>query len=104
MKTNLQKSKGGPVTGADSGSTDEFVLYEVVRGDDDDDTNAPNLNNGTVPAVNSQSIGMKVVWGIVIALLILGIWYIFSSGANNAELGTGISRSRGVSSSSSSTT
>lgn len=82
MKTNLQKSKGGPITGSDSGLTDEYVLYEVVGGDDDDNTKI----NGTAAPNNSQSIGMKVVWGIMIAIVILGIWYMFSSGVNNAEI------------------
>lgn len=86
MKTNLQKSKVGPVTGADSGSTDEYVLYEMV-GDDcgNDDTDAASSsksNDGATGA--SQSIGMNIVWGIIIALILLGIWYMFLSGDSAA--------------------
>ena len=86
MKTNLQKSKGGPVTGANPGSTDEYVLYEMV-GDDcgNDDTDAASSsksNDGATGA--SQSIGMNIVWGIIIALILLGIWYMFLSGDNAA--------------------
>jgi hypothetical protein len=78
MKTNLQKSNGGPVTGADSGSTDEFAVYQVV-GDDCDNDATDASKGGTA---STDSIGMKVVWGIMIALVILGIWYMFTSGVN----------------------
>jgi|688.fasta_scaffold09930_2 hypothetical protein len=81
MKTNLQKSNGGPVTGADSGSTDEFAVYQVV-GDDCDDTDASKA--GTADTDSSQ-FGMNVLWGIMIALVILGIWYMFTSGDNAEE-------------------
>ena len=85
MKTNLQKSKFGPVTGADSGSTDEYVLYELV-GDDcgNDDADAASKSNDGTATGASQSIGMNIVWGIMIALVLLGIWYMFLSGDNAA--------------------
>jgi hypothetical protein len=85
MKTNLQKSKFGPVTGADAGSTDEYVLYELV-GDDcgNDDADAASKSNDGAATGASQSIGMNIVWGIIIALILLGIWYMFLSGDNAA--------------------
>ena len=85
MKTNLQKSKFGPVTGADSGSTDEYVLYELV-GDDcgNDDADAASKSNDGTATGASQSIGMNIVWGIMIAFVLLGIWYMFLSGDNAA--------------------
>jgi len=81
MKTNLQKSNTGPITGVGPQSpTDEYVLYELVGDDcdDDDDTDKPSksADNGTG---GSQNIGMNVVWGLILAAAILIIWYMFWS-------------------------
>jgi len=89
MRTNLQKSKGGPVSGVDSGSTDEYVLYELVGDDCDGDDDAakpskPNNATGGASASGMQNIGMNIVWGIIIALMLLGIWYMFLSGDDAA--------------------
>ena len=86
MKTNLQKSKVAPVAGVESGSTDEYVLYELVGDDcDDDDDAKPSKPNGdSASASGMQHIGMNVVWGIIIAVALLGIWYMFLSGDDAA--------------------
>jgi carbonic anhydrase len=84
MKTNLQKSKVGPVAGVESGSTDEYVLYELV-GDDCDDDDAAKPSTPNASASGMQHIGMNVVWGIIIAVALLGIWYMFLSGDDAAS-------------------
>ncbi len=85
MKTNLQKSKVGPVAGVESGSTDEYVLYELVGDDCDDDDAAAKPNGDSASASGMQHIGMNVVWGIIIAVALLGIWYMFLSGDDAAS-------------------
>jgi carbonic anhydrase len=86
MTTNLQKSNAGPITGLGSqSSTDEYVLFELVGNDcnDDDDVGA-SKSNGTASANDSQPIGMNIVWGLILAVALLGIWYVFMRDANAA--------------------
>jgi hypothetical protein len=86
MTTNLQKSNAGPITGPGSqSSTDEYVLFELVGNDcnDDDDVGA-SKSNGTASANDSQPIGMNIVWGLILAVALLGIWYVFMRDANAA--------------------
>ena len=81
MKTNLQKSKTGPATGVDSGSADEYVLFQVVGNEDDscdasNDANAnPNVNADSNN--NSKEIGINVICGILIAIAVMGIAWLF---------------------------
>ena len=84
MKTNLQKSKTGPVTGAGSDSAENYVLFQLV-GDDDDAAAESKSDNGPAPA--SQSIGINIVWGMLIAIVLLGVAYMFLKG--NAADATG---------------
>ena len=84
MKTNLQKSKTGPVTGAGSDSAENYVLFQLV-GDDDDAAAESKSDNGPAPA--SQSIGINIVWGMLIAMVLLGVAYMFFKG--NAADATG---------------
>ena len=84
MKTNLQKSKTGPDTGVGSGSAEQYVLFQLVGDEDDTPAAEPKSDNGPAPA--SQSIGLNIVWGILIAIALLGVAYVFSKG--NAADGT----------------
>ena len=74
----LQKSKGGPTTlGSGSGSTDEYVLYEMVDTGDSDATNASSSSSSASSSSSSAAsftTGMNVIWGIVISL-VLGLLY-----------------------------
>ena len=80
MKTNLQKSNAGPITGIGSqySTADKYVLYELVGDDCDDDAGASKPNAGTD---GSHKIGMNIVWGIILAVALLGIWYMFRRGS-----------------------
>ena len=84
IKTNLQKSNTGPNTGIGSQqSTDQYTLFQVVGGQCDDDAGASNNNNdddGTA-SNDSRKIGMNIVWGLILAVALLGIWYIFRMGS-----------------------
>ena len=85
MKTNLQKSKTGPVTGVGSDSAEEYVLFQVVGdGDDDDNDAASNSNSANSDNGGTQSIGigMNIMWGIIIAIILMGIAYMFLSNGN----------------------
>lgn len=83
MKTNLQRSNTGPNTGADS-STDDYVLYEVFGNcEDDDDTSGSSSGKSSVQSPKS-SVGMNIVWGILIALFLLGISYMFLTNDDTA--------------------
>lgn len=77
MKTNLQKSNTGPVTGADggTGSAEDYVLFEMI-GDCDDDEGDGSVTKPSVRTTKS-AVGMNIVWGVLIALFLLGISYIF---------------------------
>ena len=83
MMTNLQKSITGPITGADasSSSTDDYVLFEIVGDCDDDDGSGSGGSGGgfNKPSVkkSNSAVGMNIVWGILIALVLLGISYMF---------------------------
>ena len=80
MKTNLQKSNTGPVTGADgTGSAEDYVLFEMVGDCDDDDGSGSGSVPGFNPSVRTtkSSVGMNIVWGVLIALFLLGLSYIF---------------------------
>ena len=84
INTNLQKSNSGPNTGIGSQqSTDKYTLFQVVGGqcDDDDAAKSNNDDNGTSSLNDSRRIGMNIVWGIILALALLGIWYIFRNGS-----------------------
>jgi carbonic anhydrase len=75
MKTNLQKSKSGPVTGVGSGG-DSFLLYEVVGGDDEPcDASAD---------YKAKEIGINVMCGILIAFVVMGIAWLFYKWVNPA--------------------
>lgn len=90
MRTNLQRSPTGPVTGANASSaeTDDYVLFEVI-GDCDDDAadDGGSGSNGSKPTVRTpkSSIGMNIVWGILIALVLLGISYMFLTSNDTAS-------------------
>ena len=86
MKTNLQKSKFGPVTGVGSDSAEEYVLFQLVGDDDNHDAESNSTDRGTT--IGSQSIGMNIVWGIIIAIILLGIAYMYW-GAGNGNAGNG---------------
>ena len=83
IKTNLQKSNTGPNTGIGSQqSTDQYTLFQVVGGQCDDDAGASNNNDDDGTASNdSRKIGMNIVWGLILAVALLGIWYIFRMGS-----------------------
>lgn len=87
MKTNLQKSKTGPDTGVGSGSAEQYVLFQLVGDEDDAAAPEPKSDNGPAPA--SQSIGLNIVWGILIAIALLVVAYVFSKGSAAADA-TGI--------------
>ena len=81
MKTNLQKSKTGPVTGVDSGSAEEYVLFQVVGNEDEscdasNDANA-DLNANADSNNNANDIGINVICGILIAIAVMGIAWLF---------------------------
>lgn len=85
MTTNLQKSNAGPITGLGSqSSTDEYVLFELVGNDCNDDDVGASKSNGTASANDSHKIGMNIVWGLILAVVLLGIWYMFMRDANAA--------------------
>jgi len=90
IKTNLQKSSAGPDTGADSagsGTTDDYVLFEMVGDcDDDDDSSGSGSGSGSKPNIRTpkSSMGMNIVWGILIALVLLGISYMFLTSDDTA--------------------
>lgn len=86
MKTNLQKSKTGPDTGVGSGSAEKYVLFQLVGDEDDTAATEPISDNGPAPA--SQSIGLNILWGILIAIVLLGVAYVFSK-SNAAADATG---------------
>ena len=102
MKTNLQKSKSGPVTGVGSGG-DSFLLYEVVGGDDepcdasaDYDANA-NANSDD----KAKEIGINVMCGILIAFVVMGIAWLFYKWVNPADTSAAASTSGGAAASTS---
>ena len=76
MKTNLQKSNAGPVTGVGSASAEQYAVFQVIG--DDDTAEEPKSDNGPAPA--SQSIGINIVWGILFAIALLGIAFMFFKG------------------------
>ena len=84
IKTNLQKSNTGPVTGADgTGSAEDYVLFEMVGDCDDDDGSGGSGGSGSGPGfkpsirTTKSSVGMNIVWGVLIALFLLGLSYLF---------------------------
>jgi len=83
MKTNLQKSKTGPVTGLSSGSLDEYVLFELVNPDGDDDE-APASTPDSNADVKAQSIGINIAVGLLLICVIMGIAYLFFKWVNPA--------------------
>jgi len=89
MKTNLQKSKTGPVTGLGSGSTDEYVLYEVVNPDGCDDEGPALSVPDSNADIKAQSIGINIVIGILLICVIMGISYLFWKWVNPAAAAAG---------------
>ena len=83
MKTNLQKSKTGPITGLSSGSAEEYVLYQVVNPDGDDDE-APASTPDSNEDVKAQSIGINIAIGLLLICVIMGIAYLFFKWVNPA--------------------
>jgi len=88
MKTNLQKSKTGPVTGVGSGSLDEYALYEMVGDCDDTADESKSSSTPNASTSGSQSIGINIVWGILIAIALLGVAYVFLSGNSDSVTAT----------------
>ena len=80
IKTNLQKSNTGPVTGADgTGSAEDYVPFEMVGDCDDEGDGSGSGGSGFNPSVRTtkSSVGMNIVWGVLIALFLLGLSYLF---------------------------
>jgi hypothetical protein len=75
IRTNLQKSNAGPFSDEDSGYSD-YVMFQLVGDDCDDEDAGVGLDK---PAIESKksSIGMNILWGIIIAFVLLGISYMF---------------------------
>lgn len=85
MKTNLQKSKTGPVTGLSSGSAEEYVLYQVVNPDGDhDEAPASYTPSDSNAEVKAQSIGINIAIGLLLICVIMGIAYLFFKWINPA--------------------
>lgn len=84
MKTNLQKSKTGPVTGLSSGSVEEYVLYQVVNPDGDDDEGPASSTSDSNADVKAQSIGINIAIGLLLICVIMGIAYLFFKWVNPA--------------------
>ena len=96
----LQKSKGGPTTlASDSGDAEEFVLYEVVNPNSNDDSNAQSSSNPSTTSTGSDMARfttVNVLWGILI-MCVLGLVYLFvnfdvikkymAGNGNNIEVG-----------------
>jgi hypothetical protein len=86
MKTNLQKSKTGPVTGVSSGSADNYVLFQLVGDDESCEATDANSNaNDNANAENKtkeQSIGINIICGLLIAIVVMGIAWLFRKWAN----------------------
>jgi len=106
MKTNLQKSKTGPANGPGSSPAEKYVVYQVV-GDDDSADTCPNDTGSSRnnDAIKQQAIGMNILWGIIIAIAVMGIAWLFrkwvpAAAANPAQtnsslnngLNTGVSQ------------
>lgn len=70
----LQKSKGGPTTlASDSGDAEEFVLYEVVNPNSNDDSNAQSSSNPSTTSTGSdvaRFTTVNVLWGILIMFVL----------------------------------
>jgi hypothetical protein len=98
MKTNLQKSNTGPVTGADggTGSAEDYVLFEMVGDCDDDDGSGGSGGSGSGPGFNpsvrttKSSVGMNIVWGVLIALFLLGLSYLFLTRNDSAAAASSV--------------
>jgi carbonic anhydrase len=75
----LQKSKGGPVNSIKPTARDEYVLYEVVEDDDcGEDAEASGLSM-PIPNPSSPPPGLNVVWGLLIAFVILLVRWVFTT-------------------------
>jgi hypothetical protein len=101
MKTNLQKSKTGPVTGVDSGSAEEYVLFQVVGNEDDscDASNDANANpNAADSNNNAKEIGINVICGILIAIAVMGIAWLFRKWNGSSAASDGGAASDGAAS------
>lgn len=78
IRTNLQKSNAGPFSDADSGASGQYVMFQLVGDDCDDEADKANLNKKlTKGKTNDPSIGMNIFWGILIGFFLLGISYMF---------------------------
>ena len=77
MKTNLQKSKTGPANGPGSSPSEKYVVYQVVGDDDSADTCPNDTGSGNNDKIKQQAIGMNILWGIIIAIAIMGIAWLF---------------------------
>jgi hypothetical protein len=53
----------------------------VVGGQCDDDDAAKSNTDDNGSLNDSRRIGMNIVWGLILALALLGIWYIFRNGS-----------------------
>jgi hypothetical protein len=89
VKTNLQKSNTGPITGLGSGSAEEYVLYQVVNPDGDDDE-APASTPDSNADVKAQSIGINIAVGLLLICVIMGIAYLFFKWINPAAAGADV--------------
>ena len=78
----LQKSKGGPTTlASDSGDAEEFVLYEVVNPNSNDDSNAQSSSNPSTTSTGSdvaRFTTVNVLWGILIMFVLWLVYLCFT--------------------------
>jgi len=78
----LQKSKGGPTTlASDSGDAEEFVLYEVVNPNNNDDTNASASASASASTGSNdvaQNTMVNVLWGILIMFVLWLVYWCFT--------------------------
>ena len=78
----LQKSKGGPTTlASDSGDAEEFVLYEVVNPNNNDDSNAQSSSNPSTTSTGSDVAlftTVNVLWGILIMFVLWLVYWCFT--------------------------
>jgi hypothetical protein len=75
----LQKSKGGPTTlASDSGDAEEFVLYEVVNPNNNDDSNAQSSSNPSTGSDVALFTTVNVLWGILIMFVLWLVYWCFT--------------------------
>lgn len=76
----LQKSKGGPTTlASDSGDAEEFVLYEVVNPNNDDNSNqSSNPSTQSTGSDVARFTTVNVLWGILIMFVLWLVYWCFT--------------------------